>query len=135
MPRDTTTETSGVENGEQPLSLETVFEVLRDRRRRLLLSHLASCTYPVPFTELVAKVVAQESDDSLPNVSDELYEQVAIDLYHVQLPKLDEYGIVDYTEDVELVTVAETLRPLDEYLRLAEQHERTHYSVDDRRYD
>ena len=129
MSTDVSNESSGAEAGES-LSLGTVFDALRDQRRRYALYHLANCTYPVPFTELVAKVAKRESEDSPPNIPDEVYERVAIDLYHVQLPKLDEYGIVDYTEDRELITVAESLRPLDEYLHLAEQHDSVRHSAE-----
>lgn len=54
-----------------------------------------------------------------------MYERVAIDLYHTQLPTLAQHGVIEYDEDKELIQLAETIRPLDEHLRLAEQQDQT----------
>lgn len=118
-------DTSQVENsGETVLSLNTVFAVLSNQRRRTILSHLTTCTYPVPFEELVEIVAKQEIETDSVKPSNEVYKKVVVDLYHIQLPKLADWGVIDYHKNLRLIRPAETLRPLDEYLRLAEQHER-----------
>lgn len=116
-------DTSSAEHsGESVLPLNTVFTVLSNQRRRAILSHLTKCTYPVPFEELVESVATQETESNSIETSDEVYERVAMDLHHTQLPKLMDWGVIDYEDDQELIRPADTLRPLDEYLRLAEQH-------------
>lgn len=112
----------GTDNG-TPLPLETVFQVLENQRRRVILYYLTTCTYPVPFKELVEEVAEQESETQAAEGPTESYEQVAVDLHHTQLPKLAQWGVIEYNTEMELITVAETLRPLDEYLQLAKQHD------------
>lgn len=114
----------GENSGESVLSLNTVFAVLSNQRRRTILSQLTTYTYPVPFEELVEIVAKQETETDSVKPSNEVYKQVAVDLYHIQLPKLADWGVIDYNENLRLIRLAETIRPLDEYLRLAEQHER-----------
>lgn len=109
--------------GGDVLSLDTVFTILSNQRRRTILSYLTMCTYPVPFAELVERVATQETDTDSVNPSTERYEEVAMNLYQTQLPKLADWGVIDYNQDVQLIRPPDTLRPFDEYLRLAEQHE------------
>lgn len=117
-------EPARVANGETLLPLDTVFTILSNRRRRTILSHVMTCKYPVPFEELVDIVATREADGNAVEPADEIYKQVAIDLYHTQLPKLADWDVIDYNQNLHLIRPAETLRPLDEYLHLAEQHDR-----------
>lgn len=64
-----------------------------------------------------------ESETNVGDTPAEVYEQVTLDLHHLQLPKLEQWGIVEYDKELKLATVAETIRPLDEYLRLTKQHD------------
>ena len=133
MTEDRSGRTSGEEKAsESTLPLDTVFRALANRRRRTVLYYLTTCTYPIPFEELVDTVASQESESHVGDVPAEVYEEVAVDLHQTQLPKLAEWGIVDYDTDLKLATVAETLRPLDEYLRLAEQHDHQRVRLRDR---
>ena len=113
-----------LKSGKTVLSLDTVFSILSNRRRRTLLSHLMTCKYPVPFEELVERVATQETATDPVETPKEVYKHVAMDLYQTQLPKLANWGVIDYNQDLQLIRPAESLRPLDKYLRLAEQHKR-----------
>lgn len=114
------------------LPLEIVFRALADQRRRTVLYYLTSCTHSVTLEELVDTVAIHESESHAGDIPAEVYEEVAIDLHHTQLPKLAEWGIIDYDTDRKLATVAKTLRPLDEYLRIAEQHDHKQVQTNDR---
>lgn len=114
----------GDTSGRTPLPLATVFKVLADHRRRTILYYLTRCTYPVPFEEIVEEVAMQESEATASEPSKELVEEVALDLYHTQLPKLAEADVIDYSKELQLIEVADTLRPLDEYLNLTKQHDK-----------
>lgn len=115
--------TEGGRDSDSSLSLNTVFRVLAHPRRRRILYYLTRCNYPVPLKELIEKVAIQESETHVGDIPAEVYEQVALDLHHTQLPKLAELGVVDYSKDLNLIAVTDTLRPLDEYLHLAQQHD------------
>lgn len=116
-----TTEEGG--ESESTLPLDTVFRILAHPRRRRVLYYLTTCNYPVPLKELIDKVTIQEAETHVGDIPAEVYEQVALDLHHTQLPKLAELGVIDYNKEVNLVAVADTLRPLDEHLHLAKQHD------------
>lgn len=80
-----------------PEVLDAVFDGLSDGRRRLVCRVLADGGGPTPFDELVDAVVARERPtDGSPSAA---RETVAVDLRHVQLPKLDDVGIAEYDAD------------------------------------
>lgn len=95
--------------------------------RRTTLYYLTTCTHPVPFEELVDTVARQECESNIGDIPAEVYDEVAMDLHHTHLPKLSEWEIIDYETEMKLATVVKTLRPLDEYLHLTEQHD--HYAT------
>lgn len=120
-----------VGESESTLPLDTVFRVLSHHRRRLILHHLRTRKYPVPSEELVDEIAFQESEAHMGDIPAEVYEQVALDLHHTQLPKLAGWGVIDYNRDLNLVAAADTLRPLDEYLHLAKQHDQQEAEIND----
>lgn len=124
------TSEKGEESG-SPLPLDTVFRVLSHHRRRMILYYLTTCNYPVPLKELIDEVTVQESETHVGDIPAEVYEQVALDLHHTQLPKLAEWGVIDYSKELNLVATADTLRPLDEYLHLAKQHDQQEVEIYD----
>lgn len=99
------------------LSLDKVFELLANPRRRLILSYLSeTAADAVDFADLIAEVVARETDSE---TDAERYEAVAIELRHTHLPKLADAGLVDYDERSR--TIRFYGHPLLEaYLELAE---------------
>lgn len=97
-----------------PEILDAVFDGLSDGRRRLVCHVLADGGGPTPFDDLIDAVVARERPtDGSPSAD---RETVAVDLRHVQLPKLADAGIVEYDVDGGIVeyradeTVEELLR-------------------------
>lgn len=108
-----------------PLPLDTVFRVLAHPRRRRILYYLTTCNYAVPLKELIDKVVIQEAEPHKENLPADVYGQIALDLHHTQIPKLAEAGVIEYNKQEKLVALADTIRPLDEYLHLAEQHDQS----------
>ena len=124
MTKDGLGETAeGRRASESTLPLDTVFHALASHRRRMVLYYLTTCMHPIPLEELVDTVALQESETHVGDIPAEVYEEVAVDLHHTQLPKLTDGGIVNHDTDLKLATVAETIRPLDEYLHLAEQYD------------
>ena len=100
-------------------SLNTVFTLLRDRRRRYALAALADREPPVSLSELAAAVATREasdadrpSDDTAGAARDATTtvaaDDVAQALHHVHLPKLADAGVVDYDAAENTVTLART---------------------------
>jgi hypothetical protein len=96
--------------------VDATFEVLADRRRRLLLWHLEGRAGETTVDELADWLVEQD-----PTCGDR--ETAVIDLYHRSLPILAESDVVDYDSDegtVALttrgVTIARIGRTVTEHL-------------------
>lgn len=68
--------------------------LLAVERRRLVLDILAGNTDPVELDELATGIV--EREDGTDAVDEPTVERVAITLHHVHLPKVAQFGIIDY---------------------------------------
>lgn len=76
-------------------SLDTVFDLLSNRRRRYAIYHLVDeSPGTVEYTALAEQVAVWEVADEDP--SESRIETVAADLYHSHLPKLDAENVVDF---------------------------------------
>jgi hypothetical protein len=77
-------------------SLDTVFDLLSDQRRRYVLYHLVNAADDtVDYEDLAEQVAVWEAGG---DPSDEHVERVATDLYHSHLPKLTESNVVDFDQ-------------------------------------
>lgn len=85
-------------------SLDTVFALLRDRRRRYLVSSLSGRESPASLTELATAVAASEDDAERDEVATERIEAVAAALHHNHLPKLADAGFIAYDAETKTVT-------------------------------
>ena len=91
---DTTTSTSGTVSD---LSLDAIFDVLRNERRRYALRHVADCEdAEIPFGDLVDHVAAAENDAEVGAVDSGTRKAVYTSLYQSHLPKLDDMGVLAY---------------------------------------
>jgi len=82
-------------DGPSSPSLDTVFDLLADRRRRYAIYHLVDeGPGTVEYTTLAERVAAWETDDGDP--AEDRVETVAADLYHSHLPKLDAESVADF---------------------------------------
>lgn len=81
------------------LSLDTVFELLADRRRRFsLYAFIDAPEESLAFETLLEDVATLEAVVDEEPLSRDRYVDAATDLYHWHLPVLCEVGIVDYDE-------------------------------------
>ncbi|MFC6906864.1 DUF7344 domain-containing protein [Halalkalicoccus tibetensis] len=86
------------------LSLDTVFELLANKRRRFALySLLGSSDAPIEFETLIEDVATLEAAILREPLTRELYQNVAADLYQWHLPVLSDVGIVDCDPRHELI--------------------------------
>ncbi|MFC6907118.1 DUF7344 domain-containing protein [Halalkalicoccus tibetensis] len=86
------------------LSLDTVFELLANKRRRFALySLLDSSENPIEFETLVEDVATLEAAILRESLTRELYQNVAADLYQWHLPVLSDVGTVDCDPRHELI--------------------------------
>jgi hypothetical protein len=72
-------------------------ELLADERRRVVLDVLAGRTVPLGL-ETAAKTVAEQESDT-GDAAGETVQRVALSLHHHHLPKLRDFGVVDYDSE------------------------------------
>lgn len=86
---------------ELEVPLDSVFGVLSSRRRRITLAHLRDHQDgSIPLYDLADRVATWESELAQGTVSPD---DVAVDLAHRHVPKLEEAGVVRYDADARVV--------------------------------
>lgn len=94
-------------------SLDTVFHLLGDRRRRHVLACLAESEGELTLTELAEEVAAREGQASPGEVPDEDCRSVRLALHHNHVPRLAASGALEYDRDRGLVRESTTTGRLE----------------------
>ncbi|UPW00379.1 hypothetical protein M0R88_17970 [Halorussus gelatinilyticus] len=98
-------------------ALDATLDLLSDKRRRYVLYSLREQGGAMSVEELAEQIASWENDDVDA-------QRVLADLYHSQLPRLDEAGAVAFDTDEDYVALTETDEmPLAAYLDLAAAEE------------
>jgi len=108
---------------EEHLSLDRIFEILKNQRRRKVLRHLKEREERVELGDLAEHVAALENDTTPEALTASERKRVYVGLYQCHLPTMDDAGIVEFNQDrghVELGPAAPALEP---YLDTAETTE------------
>lgn len=83
--------------GETTYDLDVVFDILSDRRRRIVLNHLRDADEEwVDVGDLAERIAAWEIE--LVDPTTVSVESIEINLVHGHLPKLDATDVIDYDE-------------------------------------
>lgn len=89
-----------IENGEKTylgtghLTDSEYYELLAAEQRRKILDILPKASTPIELEELAIAVATRERETDA--VEDELVERVALQLHHMDLPKMDDFGVLNY---------------------------------------
>lgn len=100
------------------LSEETIFDVLRNRRRRYSLHYLKQENGPVDVRELVDNIAAWENDKEEWGVSNDERQRVHVSMIQSHLPAMAEAELVDFDSDEKIVELTERAREIDIYLEV-----------------
>jgi hypothetical protein len=98
------------------LSLDVMFEVLKNERRRFVLRHFDENEGPVALGDLAEHVAARENDKPVRELSSGERKRVYVGLYQCHLPKMDDAGIVDFNRNRGRIELGPNADLLDEYL-------------------
>ncbi|WP_458204786.1 DUF7344 domain-containing protein [Haladaptatus sp. NG-SE-30] len=104
---------------ENEKSLDEMFAVLANRRRRLALYHLIETFDGRANLDALVEVVTNESDEV--DVTEASHGMVTTALAHVHLPRLADSGVVKMNDEV--VHLRETPARLEGMLTLARQYD------------
>jgi hypothetical protein len=81
--------------------------LLANDRRRVVIDALRDQPVPIDLTSLARAVARRETDGA--RIDEQHVERVAVALHHVQLPKLAEFGVVEYDPATNCVESAESV--------------------------
>jgi hypothetical protein len=93
-----------------------VFDLLKNRRRRLVLRYLVDADEPSSLSELSAHVAAAENDKPVRALSTSERKRVYVGLYQGHLPRLDEADVVEFDADDGTVATGHNAAQLLPYL-------------------
>lgn len=101
---------------EEPLTEDDVFEVLYNRRRRDIITHLQDNDGESTVSDLAEHIAAKENDTTVQMVGSSERKSVYVGLYQNHLPMMDDLGVVDYNKNRGTVHIAEPAAQLMPYL-------------------
>ncbi|MFC4448073.1 DUF7344 domain-containing protein [Halorussus aquaticus] len=104
------------ESADRPVSLDTLFELLADfRRRTAYLKLLRHDDLSLP--DLADEVTVAERGEPLSNVDPDDVLRVYLSLYHTHVPKLADTGLVAYDQEDDYVALTDVGRALESSTR------------------
>ncbi|MFC7215703.1 hypothetical protein ACFQO4_16655 [Saliphagus sp. GCM10025334] len=101
------------------VTLDEIFELLEDQRRRYALYCLYEKDGPVAVSEVVEKIETWEDDPPEADGSLDRFEEIALDLKHVHLPKSAEVDFIQYDREQGLIQVQGSPEEFDALLTIA----------------
>lgn len=111
--------TNGSQSESDALPKDELFHILSSQRRRHVLRYLAEHGDRVDMRDLAEQVAAWEHDTTVENLHSDQRQRVYIGLYQVHLPKLDDYGIINYNKPRGIVERTHRADQLDQYIHRA----------------
>lgn len=105
-----------MEQDQDTLTQDLVFDILSSPRRRYVLYYLRTVAEPVALNDLAEHVAAWENETTVDELSDQERKRVYVSLYQTHIPKLDSVGIVEYDQQSGLVELTSRVHRIDDYL-------------------
>ncbi|AGB32344.1 hypothetical protein C488_11769 [Natrinema pellirubrum DSM 15624] len=100
---------------ENPIAFETVLDLCRSRRRRVVLAVLDAERRPLTVNDLRRTVLTSLHRTAVTDASDDVLTEIRLSLRHTHIPKLESAGVIEYDPERTLV------RPTDRFDRLQPQ--------------
>jgi hypothetical protein len=98
------------------LSLDLIFEVLKNRRRREVIRYLRENETQVTLSDLAEHIAALENDTDVASITSSQRKRVYVGLYQCHLPKMADMGIVHFNQNRGIVELGPNAPQLYEYL-------------------
>ena len=123
----TTPPTADTETGQStadPLSLDLVFEVLKNERRRRVLQYLRDSSGTVSLSDVAEHIAAIENDKPEKALSSQERKRVYVGLYQCHLPKMDDTNVVDFDGNRGTIDLGDNAEQLYPFLEAEEESQR-----------
>ena len=102
------------ETVQELLSKDTIFELLKNQRRRDAIQYLKQNDGEAKLGDMAEFIAAKENDIDIAQLSSSQRKRVYIGLYQCHLPKMANSGVIDFEKnrgDITLKPMAEQLEP------------------------
>ena len=100
----------------EDLSLDLIFEILKNRRRRDVVRYLKEQDERTSLSDLAEHVAALENDTTTQALTSSQRKRVYVGLYQCHLPKMDDMDIVNFNQDRGYVELGANVDELEPYL-------------------
>jgi len=118
-PPGESTHTEGQATEESP-SLDLVFGILKNGRRRRVIKYLRDAEGEVTLSDLAEHIAAIENDTTPAQLTSSQRKRVYVGLYQCHLPKMDDAGVIDYNQARGLVERTAQATHFEQYLDRSE---------------
>jgi len=108
----------------EPLSLDLVFEVLKNERRRRVLNYLIDAEETVSLSDLAEHIAAIENGKTELALSSQERKRVYVGLYQCHLPKMDDTDVIDFNGDRGTVALGANAEQLYPFLDAEDEQQR-----------
>lgn len=99
-----------------PLPLDVVFDILKNRRRRLVIHYLTELSETTTLSDLAEYIAAVENDKPEEALTSAERKRVYVCLYQCHLPKMDDAGVVVYESERGTVKLGDNTTQLLDYV-------------------
>ena len=104
------------QDGDRELTKSEAFKILRNARRRAVLSYLNATGGAVELKELTRYVAANEYEVPADELSSTEYKRVYNALYQCHLPKMDELDLIEFDQETNVVSMQRSAKDLIPYV-------------------
>jgi DNA-binding transcriptional ArsR family regulator len=101
---------------ESTLSLDLIFEILKNQRRREVIRYLREHEQQVTLSDLAEHIAALENDTDVASITSSQRKRVYVGLYQCHLPKMADMDIVHFNQNRGIVDLGPNAPQLYEYL-------------------
>lgn len=108
---------------EETLSLNVVYDILKNKRRRHVLHLLEEAEDSTTLGDLAEQIAAIENDKPRTHLNAQERKRVYVGLYQCHLPRMDDAGVIDFDGDRGTVELGEYSDQVYEHLQTAEDDE------------
>lgn len=109
-------EPSKIESEPEQLPLDVVFEILKNRRRRLVLQYLDEVDAQTSLSDLAEHIAAIENNKTTAQLGSQERKRVYVGLYQCHLPRMHDSGAIAFDDDRGTVEIGPNAEQLYEFL-------------------
>jgi hypothetical protein len=102
--------------GDGSLTKDDIFEVLYNRRRRMVIWYLRDNDGTGTVSDLAEYIAADENDTTVKQLSSSERKRVYVGLYQNHLPMMDNVGVISYDKNRGTVQLQDVAAELEPYL-------------------